>query len=105
MEDKRKADINILELGINNSLRWRGIKNIKVILERLGENKIGFDITKIEDIPDSVFSTIIGYDYHISGVEVVDKHGDKRCLGSLGVISVLDTRQEYKEIKLILSYI
>lgn len=105
MEEKRIADINILELGINNTLRWANINNIKIKLDFLDDNKFSFNVTKIKYVPNTIFDVIASYGYFILSVETVDKHDNKNILNSLNLIKILNSKQSYKEVKLILSYI
>jgi len=105
MKKIKKNELSILELGINNALRWDNINNVKVKLDYLNENEIVFNTTKIKHIPKTVFDIIISYNYFISSIEIIDSHDNKKVLNPLNLTNTLNTKQDYKETKLILSHI
>ena len=99
---KFSASIGILEFGINTDLRWAGINNVKIRLELLEKDKALFNISQLENIPSSIFDTIISYKYYITNVEVVNKFDKKLTLHSLETFEVLKEKQNYKQVSLIL---
>lgn len=98
---KFSSGINILELGINNCLKWFN-SDFRIKLEKLTENKILLDFTKITLESSMIFSEINSYNYFISEIETVDIFDIKKKHNSLEIFYIISKREKYKKIYFIL---